>query len=55
MVVSYLINIGEMGIERVLKQDPSLARGVYIYQGKIAKKSLGERFKLEYKEIVPSS
>ena len=51
-VLSYLLQIGEQGIEKAIKENRSLARGVYIYKGNIAKKSLAERFGLEYKEIV---
>jgi alanine dehydrogenase len=52
LVTPYLIKIGEIGIEKTLKSEKDLARGVYIYKGVIAKRKIGERFNLEYKEII---
>ena len=46
LVISYLIKIGEMGIEKVLEHNPNVARGVYIHGGKIVKKKIAERFGL---------
>jgi len=51
LVIPYLLQIGEFGIEKTLKKNSSLARGVYVYQGKIAKKNIAERFSLEHKKI----
>jgi alanine dehydrogenase len=48
LVVSYLINIGEKGIDRVLDEDNALQRGTYIYHGDIVRKTIAERFDLEY-------
>ena len=53
-VAPYLLSIGEAGIEGVLKQDVSLARGVYVYDGNIVKKTTAERFGLPYKELFSS-
>ena len=47
LVTPYLIEIGEMGIEKVLKHNRNLERGVYIHDGKIKKKTIAERFGLE--------
>ncbi len=52
LVTPYLLRIGEIGIEKVLKSEKSLAQGVYVYKGMISKRKIGERFNLEYKEIV---
>ena len=46
LVTPYLIEIAELGIEKVLKQNPNLARGVYIHAGKIVKQTIAERFGL---------
>jgi len=51
LVIPYLLQIGEFGIEKTLKKNSSLARGVYVYQGKVAKKNIAERFSLEHKKI----
>ena len=53
-VAPYLLSIGEAGIEGALKQDVSLARGVYVYDGNIVKKTTAERFGLPYKELFSS-
>ena len=53
-VTPYLLSIGEAGIEEALKQDDSLARGVYVYNGNIVKKTIAERFGLPYKELFSS-
>ena len=47
LVTQYLIEIGEMGIEKILERNPNLARGVYIHGGKILKKTIAERFGLK--------
>jgi len=52
-VCPYLLQIGELGIEQTLKENASLASGVYIYRGSIAKKNIAERFGLSYKELFP--
>jgi alanine dehydrogenase len=51
LVVSFLLQIGELGIEQTLRENKSLARGVYIYKGQITKKSTAERFSLEHKDL----
>ncbi|MFB0565831.1 MAG: alanine dehydrogenase [Candidatus Aminicenantaceae bacterium] len=51
LVTPYLLKIGEIGIEKTLEKDFSLARGVYIYKGSITKQNIAERFGLSYKEI----
>ena len=53
-VTPYLLSIGEAGIEEALKQDDSLARGVYVYNGNIVKKTVAERFGLPYKDLFSS-
>ncbi len=51
LVVPYLIQIGELGLEEALRADPSLARGLYMYRGGITKKRIAERFSLPHKEL----
>lgn len=51
LVVPYLIQMGEMGITKTLKANPTLSRGVYIYNGDLVKKNIAERFGLNYKAI----
>ncbi len=47
-----LLRIGEMGgTESVIKNDPGFRSGVYIYNGILTSKLLGEAFKLPYKSI----
>ncbi len=52
LVAPCLLEIGESGIEEVLRQRLALARGVYVYKGKMARKSIAERFGLDYREIM---
>jgi alanine dehydrogenase len=51
MVTPFLVEIGELGIDRIIEKKGPLARGVYMYQGQIAKKKTAERFGLNHKEI----
>jgi alanine dehydrogenase len=44
LVASYVAEIAEGGIEKALKNNPSLERGLYLHRGKIIKKSIAERF-----------
>ncbi len=53
-VSPYLLLIGEAGIEGALKQDDSLAKGVYIYNGNIVKKNIAERFGFPHKKLLTS-
>lgn len=47
-----LINIGEEGgIDKMLKHDPGVRNGVYIYNGMLTNKYLGELFNLPYKDL----
>lgn len=51
VVVHYIHQIGELGVEQALQENKSLARGVYLYRGAVAKKNIAERFSLEFKDI----
>jgi alanine dehydrogenase len=51
MVVPYLFEIGEKGIENTLKENPSLARGIYVYKGQFVRKGVAERFAMPSKEL----
>jgi alanine dehydrogenase len=51
LVVSYLINIGKRGIDKVLEEDKTLRWGTYVFHGDIVRKSIAERFDLAYKEF----
>ncbi|HDJ22864.1 MAG TPA: alanine dehydrogenase [Candidatus Aminicenantes bacterium] len=51
MVTPWLLEMGEKGLEEVLKSSPTLARGVYVYQGNISKENIAERFGLPYRPL----
>lgn len=51
VVTPFLQLIGEHGLDIALERDSSLANGLYVYKGKIAKKKLGERFGLDYQVL----
>jgi alanine dehydrogenase len=51
MVVPYLFEIGENGIEKTLKENPSLARGIYVYKGQFVRKGVAERFAMPSKKL----
>jgi alanine dehydrogenase len=51
MVVPYLLDIADGGIDKTLKENKSLARGVYVYNGNLVKKGVAERFSMPYKEL----
>ena len=51
MVVPYLFEIGENGIEKTLKENPSLARGIYVYKGQFVRKGVAERFAMSSKDL----
>jgi len=47
-----LINIGEEGgVENMLRRDPGVRNGVYMYNGTLTNQVLGDMFKLPYKDI----
>jgi len=48
LVIPYLLQIGELGIDKVLKTNKALARGVYMHKQKVVKKNIGERFGFDY-------
>jgi alanine dehydrogenase len=49
VVTPYLITIGELGLDKALREEKSLARGVYLYKGEMTKKKIAERFRMNYK------
>jgi alanine dehydrogenase len=51
MVVPYLLQIGELGLDKTLKANSALTRGVYLHQGHVVKKRTAERFGLEHKPL----
>ncbi len=53
LVVRYLHEIGDFGVDEALQRDLSLARGVYVCRGYLTKKNIAERFGLEYKDQFP--
>ena len=53
MVVPYLLEIGENGIKNALKENSSLARGIYVYNGQLVRKGVAERFAMSSKELSP--
>jgi alanine dehydrogenase len=52
MVVPYLLQIGESGIDESLMGDEALASGVYVYKGHIVRKGLAERFSMPFEELT---
>ncbi len=47
-----LLNIGEEGgVENMLRRDDGVRNGIYLYNGVLTSKALGEMFKLPYKDI----
>ncbi len=46
LVSPYLIEIGETGIDRTLKVNENLKRGLYLHKGSIIRKTISERFGL---------
>ena len=47
-----LMNIAEYGsVDRMLKQDPGFRKGIYIYNGMLTNKFLGDFFKIPSKDI----
>ncbi len=51
LVVPYLLQIGEFGIDETLKRNQALGCGVYMYKKKLVKKNIAERFNLPFKEL----
>jgi len=51
LVTPYLLKIGELGLDQTLKSNKTLARGIYVLQGGIVRKTIAERFGLDYKEF----
>lgn len=51
MVVPYLLQIGELGLEQSLVANSSLACGLYLHKKNIVKKMVAERFGLPHKDL----
>jgi alanine dehydrogenase len=51
MVIPYLLEIADKGIDQTLRENSSLARGVYVYNGHLVKKGVAERFSMPHKEL----
>ena len=51
MAVPYLLEIGEKGIKAALKDNLSLARGVYVCDGKIVRRGVAERFSMPHTKL----
>jgi alanine dehydrogenase len=54
LIVHYLHEIGDFGIEAALQRNHSLARGVYLFKGHITKKNIAERFGMSCEEQFPA-
>jgi len=52
MVVPFLLQIGDSGINNTLKENKSLASGSYVYKGQLVRKGLAERFAMPFKELA---
>jgi len=46
--IPYLLQIGELGIDKALKANNALARGVYLHKQKVVRKNISERFGFNY-------
>jgi alanine dehydrogenase len=55
LVVRYLHEIGDFGIDEALQKDRSLACGVYMHRGHITKKNIAERFGLDCQDKFSAS
>jgi alanine dehydrogenase len=44
----YLMQLAEEGIQNAIRNDPALAKGVNVYQGKITYEAVAEALGLEY-------
>lgn len=44
----YILEIADKGIEKAIKENPALARGIHTYKGKITNRNLAETFHKEY-------
>ena len=44
----YIFEISEKGLEKAIKENASLARGIHTYKGKITNQKLAETFHKEY-------
>jgi alanine dehydrogenase len=53
LVVPYLLQIGELGLQGALESNPSLGRGVYMHKKNIVKRRVAERFGFPHKGLVP--
>ena len=51
IVVPYLLQIADNGIEKALKMNARLAKGIYVYRGALARKGVAERFGIPFKEL----
>jgi alanine dehydrogenase len=51
IVVPYLLQIADNGIEKALKMNTRLAKGIYVYKGNLARKGVAERFGIPFKEL----
>ena len=51
LVIPYLLQIGEFGIDEALKRNQALCCGVYMYKKSLVKKNIAERFNLPYKKL----
>jgi alanine dehydrogenase len=50
LIVQYLHAIGTLGIERAVRENSALGRGVYMARGHLAKKNIADRFGLACQE-----
>ena len=52
LAVQYLHVIGEFGVDQAIRKNLPLARGVYMYRGKLSKKNIAERFDLSFQDVL---
>jgi len=51
LIVQYLHAIGTIGLERAIRENPALGRGVYMQKGYLAKSNIAERFGLKFRDL----
>ncbi len=49
----YLLRLASKGILEAVREDPALAKGVNVYEGRIAYEAVAEAFGLEYSSLLP--
>lgn len=49
--IKYILKIADLGFVEAIKNNPSIAKGINTYSGKLTNKGVAEALKMEYKEL----